>query len=367
MGIHGLFQLIKSDAADSYRVINKNELSGKIIAIDASIALYQFLVQIRTSGTGYAQQQLMTESGEITSHLQGFLNRTANLLSSGIKPIFVFDGIPPELKYTELAKRKELKKRAEEESNKMEELIDELVISGQTEQLKDAIDTLDKANKRNIRVTKAQIEDTKHLLRLMGVPVIEAKSEAEAQCAEFVKDGIAYATGTEDMDALTFGTSIVLRKLTSPGSTNEPIIEINLNKLLESFQLTYSQFIDLCILCGCDYMETIKGIGPKTALKYIRKYSTIEKVLENLPERFIVPESYLMKVNASRAMFTSPEVYPINDFDISFKKVDHDLLLEFLVSKNFNKERVQKVIQKISKQTVDKNQPSIKSFFKKQS
>ena len=117
MGIHGLFQLIKTDAPDSYKETDRKKYNNKIIAIDASILFYQFLVQIRTKGSGYGQQLLIDDNGEVTSHIQGFFYRTANLLENGIKPIYVFDGKPPALKFTELVKRKELKKKAQKDKS----------------------------------------------------------------------------------------------------------------------------------------------------------------------------------------------------------------------------------------------------------
>ena len=59
-----------------------------------------------------------------------------------------------------------------------------------------------------VKVEKQHTEDVKRLLTLMGVPFITAPCEAEAQCAELVKKGKCYGVGTEDMDALTFGTHV---------------------------------------------------------------------------------------------------------------------------------------------------------------
>ena len=69
------------------------------------------------------------------------------------------------------------------------------------------------------------MNDAKKLIRLIGAPVIEAPCEAEAQCAELVKMGFAYGTASEDMDALTFGTNVLLRGF---NSKKEPIIQIEL-------------------------------------------------------------------------------------------------------------------------------------------
>ncbi len=366
MGIHGLMPLLKSDAPGSYKEIDKNIIKGKTVAIDATILLYQFLVQIRTKGSGYGQQLLVDNNGEVTSHIQGFFNRAANLLENGIKPIFVFDGKPPVLKYAELSKRKESKKKAEKEAEEAEDAIGEAV---DEEELSQAIEDLNKASKRNIHITKQQIEDVKIILRLMGIPVVDAPCEAEAQCAELVKSGKVYAAGTEDMDALTFGTPIVLRKLTMPESAKEKVIEINVSKVLSGLDLTYEQFIDFCILCGCDYCESIKGIGPKTALKMLRKHGNIETIFENLPDKYEIPSSLKDNLEEVRNLFKNPNVKPANEIEIIFNKPDREGIIDFLVGeKGFNHERVNKVIDKITgkiKVKIDEKQPMITSFFKK--
>lgn len=111
--------------------------------------------------------------------------------------------------------------------------------------------------------------------------MITAPTEAEAQCAQMVKDGLAYATITEDMDALTFGTTILLRGF---GNKKDPIRQITLSKILEEFEMNMDEFIDLCIMCGCDYTSSISGIGPVKAFKYIKTHKTIEAVLEAIKD-----------------------------------------------------------------------------------
>ncbi len=367
MGIHGLMTLLKSDAPNSFNEIDKKEYRGKIIAIDASILLYQFISQIRIKDQNSGYFGLLTDKeGNITSHLQGFFNRAANLLENGIKLVFVFDGKPPDLKYSELIKRKALKKKAEKE---LEEATERAENAEDSEEEENAVKDMDKASRRNIHISKEQTEEVKYLLKLMGIPVIESPCEAEAQCAELVKEGKVYATGTEDMDALTFGTKIILRKLTMPKNAAEKVVQINFSKVLTELKLTYNEFIDFCILCGCDYCESIKGIGPKTALKLIRQYSDIENVIKNIPKKYIVPLSLEKNLNEIRTLFTNPDVISANSIELVFNKPDKEGLVEFLVdTKGFNQERVLRVIDKINckKTTVpDKNQPTIDSFFKK--
>ena len=142
---------------------------------------------------------------------------------------------------------------------------------------------IDRFQRRLVKVTSNCEE--KELLKLMGVPCITAPCEAEAQCAELNKHGKVYGTATEDMDALTFRTPKLIRKLFSQSTNkdkNSPVVEIDVEKVLAAMKLSYEQFVDLCILCGCDYCNTIKGVGPKGALKLIREHKTIEASLAHL-------------------------------------------------------------------------------------
>eukprot|EP00026_Physarum_polycephalum_P009814 Phypoly_transcript_09951.p1 GENE.Phypoly_transcript_09951~~Phypoly_transcript_09951.p1 ORF type:complete len:406 (+),score=86.45 Phypoly_transcript_09951:96-1220(+) len=325
---------------------NMKNFEGRRIAIDASMSMYQFLIAVRPGADGAT---LTNDVGETTSHLQGMFYRTIKMLSNGIKPVFVFDGKPPVLKTGELAKRAARKREAEAELEQAKEG------GGQEEALKFA--------KRSVRVTKEHNEECKKLLRLMGVPVVEAPCEAEATCAALAKAGKVYATATEDMDALTLGTPILIRHLTFSEARKIPIKEISLQKVLEGLKLTEDQFIDMCILLGCDYSESIKGIGPKKSFELIQKYKSIEEILKHLDtKKYIVPEVF--PYEAIRDLFKNPEV--IDPATVEFKWVDPDEegLKKFLVDeKGFNEKRVADSIEKLKKCKSTTVQSRLTTFF----
>merc|ERR1719408_1227715 len=184
-------------------------------------------------------------------------------MENGIKPVYVFDGKPPELKLGELeARRAKANLQSAMESGDQEQIL--------------------KASKGTVRVTREQNKQTKQLLRLMGIPVVDAPSEAEATCAALCRDGKVYAAATEDADCLTFGTTRLIRNLMAAESQKKTIFEVELPVALEQLGVTMDQFIDFCILCGCDYCDTIKGVGPSTAIKLIIQHGSLEKVLESL-------------------------------------------------------------------------------------
>lgn len=190
------------------------------------------------------------------------------MLNAGIKPIYVFDGKPPELKKQELDKRHQKRTEAEAELEKARE-------EGNEEKV-------EKMLKRTVKVTEKHNEECKRLLEIMGVPVVEAVSEAEATCAFMCKEGYVYAVATEDMDALTFGTPKMIRNLMTPASQNKDIVEYELNKVLDGLEMDMDTFVDFCILCGCDYTTSIRGIGPNKAFKFLNEKKNIENIIKDI-------------------------------------------------------------------------------------
>jgi flap endonuclease-1 len=275
--------LISSHLSHPYQSIRDvplSSLQGRKIAIDASMSIYQFLIAVRSGGPNVTATQLTNEQGETTSHIQGMFNRTIRYMQEGIQPVFCFDGKPPSIKSGELQKRREKRIKAQEQLKVAEE-------EGNVEEQ-------DKQNKRLVRAGQKENDDCKKLLSLMGVPIINAPCEAEAQAAYLAKSGLVYATGTEDMDALTFQTPVLVRKMTFASSKDKTIQTISYKKALEGLELTHDEFVDLCILLGCDYCDSIRGVGPKTALKLIKQHHSIENILQHLDrDKYGVPEDWI--------------------------------------------------------------------------
>ncbi|GLT38577.1 hypothetical protein SLA2020_128190 [Shorea laevis] len=347
MGIKGLTKLLADNAPKAMKEQKFESYFGRKIAIDASMSIYQFLIVVGRSGT----EMLTNEAGDVTSHLQGMFTRTIRLLEAGIKPVYVFDGQPPDLKKQELAKRYSKRVDATED-------LAEAMEAGNKEDI-------EKFSKRTVKVTKQHNEDCKKLLRLMGVPVIDAPSEAEAQCAALCKLGKVYAVASEDMDSLTFGAPRFLRHLMDPSSRKIPVMEFEITKMLEELNLTMDQFIDLCILSGCDYCDSIRGIGGQTALKLIRQHGSIENILENInKDRYQLPEEW--PYQGARQLFKEPLVLTDDEqLDLKWTAPDEEGLIAFLVNENgFNSDRITKAIEKIKAAKNKSSQGRLESFFK---
>ncbi len=324
--------------------IEFTDLKGKVIAIDAYNTLYQFLSIIRQrDGT-----PLVDSHGEITSHLSGFLYRTTNLVEAGIRPVFVFDGRPPEFKNSTLEERKKIRTEAMG-------LWEEARATGDEDAFKYA--------QASSHIKGNMVEDAKNLLGFMGLPVIQAPSEGEAQAAFIVRNEDAYAAASQDYDALMFGAPVVVRNLAVTGKRKLPgkgvYIEvkpelIDLESGLGKLGISREQLVDIGILVGTDYNDGIKGIGPKKALKLIKKHGTIQGALSELNTEI----KYLAEI---KDLFMHPDVTP--DYELRWKKPDAEAIKHFLCAEHdFSEARVSTAVERLLEAS-DQGQKTLDKWF----
>ncbi|MEM1583312.1 MAG: flap endonuclease-1 [Nitrososphaerota archaeon] len=311
--------------------IELEHLRGRAIALDAYNILYQFVTIIR----GQDGRPLMDSRGRITSHLSGLFFRTINFLKAGMKPIYVYDGRPPELKKQAIEKRMERRTEAAV-------LYREALEEGRIEEAR-------KYAQQAATLDEFIVESSKKLIGLMGLPVIQAPSEGEAQAAYMASKGDAYASASQDMDSLLFGSPRLVRNLSIVGKRKLPgrkeYVEvvpelIYLSKLLDALKITRENLIDIGILVGTDYWEGVKGIGPKKALKLIKDYGSAENVLKHLQ---ITPEVDLEKI---RDIFLNPNV--LESYKIEWGEPDYQAIEEFLCGEHdFSVDRVRKALTEL--------------------
>lgn len=324
MGIKGLSNFLEKNTSNAIREINVKELQDKIIAIDTSIILYQFMIAIKSDN-----QDFITSTGKNTTHIHAILIKTFSLLKRKIKPIFVFDGCAPAIKKIVLDNRKKIKNKAFE---MISNINDELKNNKNQEEIN--ILELEKTKylKRTVLITKEQIKECQEIIQLLGIPIIESPEEADAQCAWLIKNELVDYVASEDMDLLTFGTTKLLRGLNSKNK----IIEYNLEKILEDLEITYKQFIELCILLGCDYCSTLNKIGPIKAFENIKKYKTIKKILK---KNNIKVENFDYEI--AKIYFKNPPVNKIMKSDLIWNIPDYEKLKILLVEKyEYNQEKL---------------------------
>ena len=326
-----------------------SDLSNKIIAVDAFNTIHQFLATIRGS-TG---ELLANSHGEITSHLSGLFYRNINLLAEGIKLVYVFDGVSSPLKTNEIQRRHQIKEIATEKYEKA-------LVQGKLEEAR-------KYSQATSVLTNSMIEESKRLLSLLGIPTIQAPSEGEATAANLTNTDLVQICASQDYDSILFGARRLVRNITISGKRKVPNrnayidvpLEIfHLEDILNQTKLTNEQLVDVGILIGTDYnIGGISGIGPKTALKLIQKYSKLENIdqlqepLSNVPYEEI------------RELFLKPKIANVTSNDIKFEPVDYEKLVEFLCTeKNFSSDRVNSALQKVQNSDKNKNQ-SLEKWF----
>lgn len=329
--------------------VSLEQLSGRVIALDAYNMLYQFLATIRQrDGT-----PLIDSKGNITSHLNGLFYRTVNFIEHGVKLVYVFDGRPPELKARELARRYQL--RAEAEQRYLEAL--------ERGDLEEARIYAQQAS----RLTTPMVEDAKRLLTYMGVPIVQAPSEGEAQAAFMTIRGDAWTAGSQDYDSLLFGGLRLVRNLGITGKRKLPrkdvYIEvkpelIELERLLKEHGITREQLVIVGILVGTDYApEGVKGIGVKKALKLVKELKTPEKVFNAIEWTHDTPPEKIFE------WFLHPEV--TTEYHLEWREPNREKVFKLLVEEHdFSAERVENAFQRLEKAfKTHFRQTSLESWF----
>jgi len=337
------------------RKITFENLHNRKIAIDAFNTIYQFLAIIRQrDGT-----PLKDYNGNVTSHLSGLFYRTINFIEHDIKPIYVFDGKPSELKMETIRERRKVKEEAKVKMIKAQEAED--------------FQEAKKFAQMTSRLDSDMIEESKKLIIYMGIPIVEASSEGEAQSAYLVEKGDAWACGSQDYDTLLFGGERFVRnfavsrsKKVKNTTVTLDIEYVSLAKLLENLNITREQLVEMGILIGTDFFPGIKGIGQHTALNLIKKYGSIDNILK---EKVSVGKKKidldLEIVNRIKEIFLNPDVkkdYP----KIVWRKVNYEKIEELLIEHhNFSKNRVENALLRLKKKDSSNVQISLDSFLKR--
>lgn len=328
------------------RSLAEGEMNGWKIGIDAYNLFYQFISSIRTRD-GYP---LTNENGRVISHLKGILSRTSYLIDKGIRPVYIFDGKPHELKKGTLELRRQKKVKAQKEWEEALERGDLAAARTKAQQTS--------------RITDEIISDAKRLLELMGVPYIIAPGEGEGQASYMCGKGVIDAVSSQDYDTLLFGSPILIRNLALSGKRKLPGKRvwvnvdrelISLEDTLSSLSLTRSQLVDLAILVGTDFNAGVNGLGPKRSLHLISKYGS----LENAAKADRIP---LLEWDEVRRIFLEPDV--TDEFHLIWNPPMENELRSFLVDEmGFGSSGVDRSLEQMASARNGEAQSSLDAFF----
>jgi flap endonuclease-1 len=312
--------------------IQLEDIAGWKLAVDGYNTLYQFLAIIRGADGGH----LKDSQGRVTSHISGLFYRNINLLELGIKLVYVFDGRPPELKMEEIRRRSEQRREAKDQYLRA-------LHAGDMVQAR-------KFAEASTVLRRDMVADAKELLDAMGIPWVDAPSEGEAQASTMAIEGTVNAVASQDHDSIVLGAPVLVRNVTISGKRRLPSkgIMINvvperitLSSVLASTGLTREQLVDFAILLGTDFNpDGFDGVGPATALKYLKKYGRLEEIkeLQGPLQEINYQEIRNLFLNAPSEKGVRPE----------WGSMDREKVITYLVREHsFSRDRVEAAIARV--------------------
>ena len=287
MGIKNLNKILEKHSPSAFKLLPFSSFYSKRIAIDA--VNFMFI----TWSISYKQTvnctDVTTEAPDRSEtmklwlkQLQSFIRR---LLSRGITPVFIFDGKSPNEKAETQKKRRESKQKA---SEKLAIKMDELSTVDILERTPDMIEDVRKLLRQEGYPLTSEINFFKSILEAIGIPILQATGEAEQLCSYLCIEGQVEAVYSTDTDNLTHGCPILITGITRPfrntdtGNIEEHFEVVILKNILSETNFSFPMFVDLCIMCGCDYNTNIYRVGYITAYKLIQQWKSID----NLPSKY---------------------------------------------------------------------------------
>lgn len=372
MGIKGLGSLIKS----AKKSVNLRKYANSKIAVDVSIFMYSYLRQPRKNAL-----------------INGFWNQILTFQKHNITPIFVLDGMAPKEKIVlkkRATDRRQKKSQLEAQhktfameiqqvqrklssnvgvqiitrgiatetrpeltitdaisaSIKVEELEESILekvgddqelatkLVDQVKEIKEKQQQLLKSFVNNRYPTYEDKVELCQLFRLCDVPYIQSDYESDMLCSYLSKEGYVDAVVSTDLDYLTFGVENLITKFDNADSGM--VTQVKLSEVLNLLDLgdgdaedQMQLFVDMCILCGCDYTDKIKGLGPKGAQKLIKEHGALENVCEKissdpkLAKKYVISDKFQQQAKAAKIIFKGNNDYSM-DTDLIHSLVEGD-------------------------------------------
>jgi flap endonuclease-1 len=312
MGIKGLKPLIEKYVDDIYVERHLSEYAYKKVAVDISLYMFKYKATFQERWPN------------------AFITLVSVLRKHNIHCVFIFDGKAPIEKDEERKSRSDDRVKREAKASDMESDIEEFHRSGEISPLIMQVweekqgnpnrllggkkpfnisvvqDHLNHIKSQIIHISQSDFELAKNIFDNLEVPYIQAEGEAESFASHLCVRGLVDAVASEDTDVLAYGCPIFMTKI---NTSEETCIEIDYTRLVQSMNMSPSQFTDLCIMCGTDYNSNIKGVGPVNSYKLLLQYGTIDAIeavvdpVSGQPKYDVSP----LKYHRVRELFTVPE------------------------------------------------------------
>jgi len=252
MGIKNLNSVIK----ESMKKTTFDKLRGTKIGVDFSLFLYRFIYNNNNP-------------------IECFLRQIHLFFRYKILPIYVIDGIAP------LEKRTILDRRAQKRQkmyNNIANLLDKQSENNSPNTSSMINSEITKLERRCVVFSQKQVQDILYFFEILGVPVISENEEADFILAKLsAANKIDYIL-SDDSDVLVFGAKKVLKNF----CIKEEKCELyTMNDILENLGVPMHKFVDICILCGCDYTTKIRNMNCTKSFQLILQYGSIEEVVKN--------------------------------------------------------------------------------------
>lgn len=354
MGINGFVKRFAKKAPNGIRKIQFSEMRGQRCAIDTSCFVYKAVYNAGSNNTSGA-------------HIKTFVDMVLDLYKHRVTPIFIFDGKAPEEKGTTLQARRDKRDSNKRKVATIQDKIAQVIVgdaydSDKSYDIEDLLsnygdlskeqnEIISKLRQEEMRVTKNTIcinrdiyADIENVLKLMGVEYYNAREEADFLCAQLCSNGDVDFVISNDTDMLTHGAPVVIKDYMSMNYRRKGEVQLlDLENILTDVDITMSQFVDICVLSGCDYnnKQQLTGVGRDGLIRLIKKHGRAE----DLPGTFD-----LERVNYDQSfdLFAGSRDRD-NIMKHSKSRLDKHKLASFLTNKTtFRKSTIERKLSQLS-------------------
>jgi 5'-3' exonuclease len=280
MGVSDLNPFLREKCPRVFIRRRLSSFSGKRVAIDANNWMFRMMAVAhkRIVDTTDVLNDDPDRDATIKLWFSLMMDDILVFLNHGITPVFVFDGAYPEQKNRTKAERRKTKDDVRTRLATLKEQVESVDLLLRTPAM---YENLKKLLRQLIYVAKSEEETFRNLLVGIGLPCLQAAGESEQLCSMLCRQGKVTAVYSADTDNLPYGCPFLISELdyeNAADGRHRICVTVKIDDILRELQLTQQQFLDLCIMMGCDYNQSIPQVGPNRAYNLIKKFGDIEGI-----------------------------------------------------------------------------------------